>query len=308
MATMKAVRVSSFGGPEVMREEPVPVPEPGTGELLVRVYAASVNPVDYKTSTGQYPPVTEDDLPIILGRDIAGRVEVCGSGVGDFTPGDDVYALLPNNRGAFTEQVAIPAETAASKPDTLDYVHAAAVPLAGLTAWQGLFDYGELQAGQRVLIHGGGGGVGHYAVQFAKVRGAEVIATASGDDLEFVRELGADRVIDYHEQFEAQVSDVDLVLDLVGGETQQRSWQVLKPGGVMVSTLGEPADADERDAEGIGFLVQPNGRELAEIARLIDEGRVRVTVQETFPLDRVPDAEQRLRDSHVRGKLVIKVA
>jgi NADPH:quinone reductase-like Zn-dependent oxidoreductase len=273
------------------------------------VHASSVNPVDYKIRKGAY--VKEDRLPITLGRDIAGVVTRCGAAVEEFEVGDPVYALLPHEQGAFAEFVTIPAEVCARKPVRLDFNQAAAVPLAALTAWQGLFNQGGLQEGQSVLIHGASGGVGHFAVQFAVARGATVIATCTGEDREFVRSLGATTVVDYKtEDFRDAVRTVDLVFDLVGGETQMRSWDVVREGGVLVSTVGEPdrAKATERKAMGLTYMAEPDGAQLGEIARLIDSGRVTPHIDRVFPLEASAEAERRLEQEHVRGKLVLQVA
>jgi NADPH:quinone reductase-like Zn-dependent oxidoreductase len=200
---------------------------------------------------------------------------------------------------------------AAPKAAQLSYIEAAAVPLAALTAWQGLFDHGQLEAGQTVLIHGGSGGVGHFAIQFAKIKGATVLTTVSGQNLDFVGELGADRAIDYTSQrFEEIARDVDLVLDLVGGETQERSWSVLKPGGVLVSALGEPSRerAMQHRARDVGYRAHPDAGQLAEIGRLIDQGKVRPAVMATYPLAEARQAHERLERGHVRGKIVLVVA
>jgi NADPH:quinone reductase-like Zn-dependent oxidoreductase len=193
---MKAVRIHEFGGTDVLRLEDLPKPVPAQGEVLIEIRAASVNPVDYKIREGKYPAVTADKLPVTLGRDAAGVVTEVGAGTTAFKVGDEVFAMLPQDRGGYAEWVSAPADVCAGKPATLDMVQAASAPLAALTAWQGLFTHGRLKAGQRVLIHGASGGVGPFAVQFAKVRGAEVFATASADNRAFVEGLGADRVID----------------------------------------------------------------------------------------------------------------
>src|SRR5579871_2366396 len=232
MATMKAVRIHSFGDPSVLVLEKLPVGQPGEGEILLKVEAAGVNPVDYKIRAGKYPAVKQDQLPIVLGRDVAGTVDSVGAGTDGVKPGDSIYAMLGQDRGGYTEYVIVKTAEAAHMPAKLNFVSAGAVPLAALTAWQGLFDHGGLREGQRVLIHGGSGGVGHFAIQFAKARGARVYTTVSADSRGFVRELGADEAIDYKTQrFEDVARDIDLVYDLVAGETQQRSWSVLKRGG-----------------------------------------------------------------------------
>jgi NADPH:quinone reductase-like Zn-dependent oxidoreductase len=306
MATMRAVRIHSFGGPEVLRLDEVPRPEPEQDEVLVRIKAASVNPVDYKIRLGQYAKA--EQLPMVLGQDISGTIARCGTKVKDWETGDDVFAMLPWSRHAYAEYVTIKASDAVPKPQTIDHEHAAAAPLAALTAWQGLFDHGALQRGQHVLIHGAAGGVGHFAVQFAKAEGAKVTATASSADVQFLRELGADQVIDYKsERFEDRVCDVDLVFDLIGGESQDRSWSVLKSGGTLVSTLGKPSKekAQARNASGKTYMVQPNAQQLGEIAHLIDEGKVRPYVQAIYPMRAVAEAQAHLEREHAQGKTVL---
>lgn len=308
METMKAVRIHSFGGPQALQIEELPRPQPREDEILVQVKAASVNPVDYKIRSGQYAKA--EQLPMVLGRDVSGTVARCGTQVRDWEAGDDVFALLPPGRGAYAEYVTIKASQSAVKPMRLDHEHAAAVPLAALTAWQGLFDHGKLKSGQRVLVHGAAGGVGHFAVQLATVAGAEVFATATDSDVAFLRRLGAVRVIDYRaERFENVVGDVDLVLDLIGGETQARSWQVLKPGGTLVSTLDQPSEetARKHNARGVGFLTHMNAEELSQIARLIDDGKVHPWVDAHYRLDEIAMAQEHLEHEHVRGKTVIQV-
>jgi NADPH:quinone reductase-like Zn-dependent oxidoreductase len=307
MANMKAVRIHRFGGPELLQLEDVPVPTPAAGELLVKVRAASINPIDYKIRRGGFVP--EDRLPIILGRDIAGTV--AEGSAGGYRPDDAVYAMLPPDRGGYAQFVAVPAAVLAVMPARLSPAQAAAVPVAGLTAWQGLFDHGHLQPGQRVLIHGGTGGVGHFAVQFAKSRGAFVFATVSARDLDFIQELGVDQAIDYTaERFEDIAKDIDLVYDLIGGETQQRSLALVKRGGRIVSTLTEPPQ--DRCAElgitGLRYMAQPNGQQLGEIAKLIEGDEVRVEVAATYPLDQARTAQERLEAGGIRGKVVLEVA
>lgn len=306
---MKAVRIHRFGGPEVLDIETLPDPRPGQGEVLVEVRAASVNPVDYKIRQGKYPMVKQDKLPVVLGRDIAGVVRE-GS-VAGLKPGDEVYAMVSIEHGGYADRTLVAAEELATKPRTLDFVQAASVPLAGLTAWQGLFDQGGLQAGQRVLIHGAAGGVGHFAVQFAKAKGATVFATCSGKDAAFVHGLGADQAIDYKQQrFEDVARDIDLVLDLIAGETQERSWAVLKPGGMLVSTLQkpDPETMKRHNVRGTNFMVHPDRKQLAEIAGLIDAGKVKPQVTEVLPFDQVAKAQTALEQEHLRGKVVLRMA
>lgn len=307
---MKAIQIHSFGGPEVLKVEEVPMPEPGNGEVRIRVHAASVNPVDYKMRRGGYPRAPEERLPLTLGRDVAGAIDSCGPGVEDFKPGDAVFTVLPWDRGGYAEFAVVSAADCARQPKRLQEAQAAAVPLAGLTAWQGLFDHGGLREGQCVLIHGGAGGVGHLAVQLAHAKGATVYATCSGQDLGFVEGLGAKRAIDYKsERFEDIVHDADVVLDLIAGETQDRSWSVLKENGIIVSTLKPPSQekAAERHARGTNYLVQSNGKELSEIAQLIDQGKVIPEIDRIYPLRAAAEAQQHLENDHVRGKVILQV-
>lgn len=315
MATMHAVRIHQFGGPEVMQIEDLPIPEPRDDELLIRVHAASVNPVDHKTRAGAFPVIGEDQLPITLGRDVSGVVEARGILADTFEPGEAVFALLGPEHGGFAEYVTVKGAHVAQKPASLGHVQAAAVPLAALTAWQGLFDHGGLREGQHVLIHGGAGGVGHFAIQFAKAEGANVLTTVSGQDLDFARALGADVAVDYKTQDFAEIARdleliFDLVFDLVGGETQDRSWPVLRPGGTLVSTLGEPPSdkAALYQTRGVGYMARPNGIQLAEIGRLVETGQVRPHIEAAYPLAQAREAEERQEQGHVPGKLVLEIA
>lgn len=308
---MKAIRFHAFGGSGVLKIEDLPRPDPGEEELLVKVMAAGVNPVDYKIREGKYPAVKADKLPYVPGRDVAGTVVAAGGLVDDWKRGDEVYGMPGIDRGGYCEFAILKTSEAAPKPRMLDFVAAAAVPLAGLTAWQGLFQYGELKAGQRVLIHGGAGGVGHFAIQFAKARGAYVITTVSAQHVDFVRSLGADEVIDYKAQrFEDVVKDVDLVYDLIAGETQERSWDVLRRGGTMVSTLAEPSQEQARakGARAIRYTAKENGSELEEIGRLIDEGKVEPKIARTYGLAEAASAQDFVEQGHTEGKVVLKIA
>jgi NADPH:quinone reductase-like Zn-dependent oxidoreductase len=300
----------SFGGPEVLQVSEIDRPEPQPGEVLVKVHAASVNPVDWKIRKGGYPAVKEADLPMVPGRDIAGEVVGLGDSVGKFSIGDQVYAFLDVKHGGYEEYVAVQENELALKPKSINMTEAAAVPLAAITAWQGLFDHGAVREGQRVLIHGGAGGVGHFAVQFAKARGAWVATTVSAGDLDFASGLGADQVIDYKaERFEDVLEPVDMVFDLVSGETRERSFDVLVKEGILVSTLGQPdrGKAADYGVQVVGYMAQPSGEQLAEIAGLIDAGKVRVEVQRVFPLTEAARAQRALEEEHNRGKIVLKV-
>jgi NADPH:quinone reductase-like Zn-dependent oxidoreductase len=244
------------------------------------------------------------------GRDLCGVVEQVGAGSG-LRRGDQVIVMLGWEVGSYAEYAAVQSGLCVPKPENLTAVEAGAVPLAGMTAWQGLFEYGALTAGQRVLIHAGAGGVGHFAIQFAKARGVEVTTTANAANLAFVRSLGADVAIDYeHQKFEDQVRDVDVVFDLLGGETRERSWQTLKRGGILVSTVGQPdeATAVRHGVRAKGYTARPNREQLIEIVKLITTGKVRPTVSKTFTLAAAADGQRFLEQAHPRGKVVLQVS
>lgn len=286
----------------------IATPRPGADELLVRVAAASLNPVDWKIRDGKYPPVPQNRLPYVMGRDFSGEVVERGRGIDGFAEGDAVYGLMDIARGSFADYVVVRAGELSARPATLGAVDAAAVPLAGLTAWQGLFRHGGLVEGQRVLIHAGAGGVGHLAVQFARARGAHVIATAATANVGFVHGLGADEVIDYKSaKFEDQVSDVDLVYDLIGGETQERSWSVLRRGGTLVSTLQEPSQDKARSlgVRALRYTAESSASDLREIASSIDAGRVRVTVSKVSPMKDARSALEAVEQGHMVGKALL---
>jgi NADPH:quinone reductase-like Zn-dependent oxidoreductase len=308
--TMKAVRFHEFGGPEVLRYEDAPRPTPGEGEVLVRVHAAGVNPVDWKVRQGGLRGLAPS-LPQIPGFDVAGVVAQVGEGVERLEVGDAVYGYLSLRRGgAYAEYVVAAEGELAAKPEQLSFVEAAAMPLAGLTAWQALFNTAALEAGQTVLVHAGAGGVGHFAVQLAHWRGAKVITTASERNHEFLRGLGADVVIDYRTQrFDQIARDVDVVLDSIGGETQRRSLDVLKPGGFLVSIVGSPDERalEERDLRGAGMLVQPRAAQLDVLAELVADGKLRPEVSLVLPLAEAARAHEQSQTLHARGKIVLEV-
>jgi NADPH:quinone reductase-like Zn-dependent oxidoreductase len=305
------IRLHRFGGKEVLKAEELDISQPDAGEVLVSVRAASINPVDFKIRSGKYPAVKGDRLPYTLGRDISGIVKKCGAQATRFKIGDEVFGMVGIHGGGYSEQAVVDQNAIAAKPAGLDDVHATAIPLAGQTAWQGLFRHGKLKEGQSVLIHGGSGGVGHFAIQFAKARGARVLTTVSTANVKFARELGADVVIDYKTQhFEDHAVDLDMVFDLIDGETRERSWGLLKRGGVLVSTLTEPSQdkAAQFGVRALRYTVEANGEELAEIAALVAAGKVRPHVQETFPLSAAADALAAVEQGHSVGKVVLKVA
>lgn len=310
MATMKAVRMHSYGGPEVLVYEDAPRPYPASGEVLVRVHAAGVNSLDWKIRFGQMRGMLDFQLPIILGSDAAGVVEAVGQGVTALQVGQEVYGMMDRSRsGSYAEYALGHVEAIALKPKTLDYVEAASVPAVALTAWQALFDLGNLSEGQTILVHGAAGGVGIFAVQLAKWKGARVVATASAPTVDMVRDLGADEVIDYKATpFEQAVSDVDVVLDILGGDTRERSWGVLKPGGILVSTVPPPPEVtDESGWRGEMVMVQPNAAQLTEIAKLLDAGEIRTVVEQVLPLANVRQALELSQGGHTHGKIVLQV-
>jgi NADPH:quinone reductase-like Zn-dependent oxidoreductase len=305
---IRVVRIHRFGGPEVLQVDHVEPSLPDASQVLVRVRAASVNPVDFKIRNGQYPAVKEDRLPYTLGRDVSGIVETCGAQATRFKIGDEVLGMVGIAGGGYAEKVVIDQQALTRKPPLVDHSHAAAIPLAGLTAWQGLFRYGQLKSGQSVLIHGGSGGVGHFAIQFAKATGARVLTTVSTDNVEFARSLGADVVIDYKTQrFEALAHDLDMVFDLIDGETRERSWKLLKRGGVLVSTLTEPSQetALQHGVRALRYTVEASGSELGEIADLVASGIVKPRVQETFPLEEASRAMAAVEHGGAVGKIVL---
>ncbi|MET9107521.1 NADP-dependent oxidoreductase [Streptomyces zhihengii] len=310
---MRAIGQDVLGGPEVLRIVETERPEPGPSEVLVRVHAAGVNPTDlWHRETGGLL----GERPVPLGWDVSGTVEAVGLGVTMYRPGDAVYGMprLPRPAGAYAEFLTAPARHLALRPAGLSHTEAAALPVAALTAWQSLVDTAGVGPGQRVLVHAAAGGVGHLAVQIAKARGAHVTGTASGPKHAFVKDLGADEVVDYREtDFTEAVKDVDVVLDTVGGEYGPRSLEVLRPGGMLVS-IASPAEAYLADAarqRGLraGFtIVEPDNGGLREIAALVESGRLRVHVDAVLPLAEAGRAHELLAGGTVRGKVVLTVA
>ncbi len=311
---MKAVRIEGYGNEEVMALAEVERPTPGDNELLVKVRAAAVNPVDWKIRDG-LGELFGLKPPLILGCEVAGTVEAVGSrgssrtGVSDFVAGDEVYGYLSAHSGGYAEYVAAPASEFVRKPKHINFDTAASVPVAALTAWQGIFDHGELASGQRILITGASGAVGSMAVQLAKNKGAHVIGTGSGRNEEFVRKLGADEFIDYKKaKFEDKVSGVDVVFDTVGGDTQQRAFQTLKRGGVLVSTVSPPS-AEKSKEFGVTVamvVMMAKGDQLAKINRLVESGKLKVRVATVLPLTEVKKAHQLSSSGHADGKIILR--
>ena len=308
---MKAIQIHEFGGPEVLKFEDAPKPKPQPDEVLIKVFATSVNPVDWKIRKGRAKGKFPVKFPLIPGWDVSGEIEEVGSNIVNFRKGDEVYSRPdPAKNGTYAEYVVVKANLVNEKPKSIDHERAAAVPLAGLTAWQALFDHGDLQKGEKVLIQGASGGVGTFAVQFAKWKGAYVIGTASEKNIDFVKQLGADAVIDYkNEKFENKVKDVDLVLDLVGGNVQERSLKVIKKGGRLVTTV-QPQNQEEAKEKNIrieGFLTQSVPEELEQIKQLIDSGKVKPVVSKIMPLKDAAKAQELSEEGHPRGKIVLQV-
>ncbi|MEU3462842.1 NADP-dependent oxidoreductase [Streptomyces sp. NPDC006733] len=307
---MRAVIQKSFGGPEVLEVVEVERPKPLSGEVVVKVRASGVNPVDVAVRAGAFPLLGEP--PFGVGWDISGVVEEAGPGA-RFAVGDEVYGMpfFPRAATGYAEYVAVPSRQVARKPVSIDHVHAAAIPLAALTAWQGLVQAAGVKEGDRVLIHRAAGGVGHFAVQIAKARGAHVIAVAGAARHEFVRGLGADEVIDYRTtDFTEAVEDLDVVFDSTA--QGDLSLGVLRAGGVLISILehGNPELAERVRAAGrvfAGVSVEPDYAALEAIAELVDAGRIRPYVEETFPLEEVGKAHQLVGEGHVQGKIVLTV-
>jgi NADPH:quinone reductase-like Zn-dependent oxidoreductase len=310
MAKIRKMRIHRPGGPDVLQADEVEPSFPDASQVLVSVKAASINPVDFKIRNGKYPAVKEDRLPYTLGRDVSGVIEKCGAQATRFKVGDDVFGIVGIGGGGYAEKVVLDQVAIARKPTGIDYSQAAAIPLAGQTAWQGLFRHGQLKAGQSVLIHGGSGGVGHFAIQFAKAKGARVLTTVSTPNVAFAKSLGADVVIDYKTQrFEDHASNLDMVFDLIDGETRERSWQLLKRGGILVSTLTDPSQekAKELGLRALRYTVEADGNELAEIANLVAAGRVRPHVEKTYPLAKASEALTAVEQGHSIGKIVLIV-
>ena len=312
-ATMRAIRQQTFGGPEVLKLTEAVRPVPLPTEVLVRVRAVGVNPVEAVIRSGGFPLLGHP--PFILGWDVSGVVEDIEPGVTRFRPGDEVYGMpfFPRPAGAYAEYVAAPSRQLARKPAGLSHAEAAALPLAGLTAWQALVDTAHVAAGQRVLIHGAGGGVGHLAVQIAKARGAHVTGTASADKHDFVASLGADELIDYRAtDFTAHADGIDVVLDTIGGETARRSIGVLRPGGLLVTIVGrrDAGLAARTEAAGrrfAGLSVEPDYPALEALADLAGSGKLRVHLQATLGLAEAAKAHELLESGSISGKIALTV-
>ncbi len=306
---INAIQVHNYGNADQLKFEQIAQPEPKEGEVLVRVHAAGVNPMDWKIRSGALKDFMPKSLPYIPGDAFAGTIEKVGAGVTTFQVGQEVFGR--GSQGTYTQYAIAPANTTALKTKTLSFEEAATIPIGATTAWQGLFDHGNLQEGQRVLILGGSGGVGLFAVQLARWKGAHVISTTSTPNVDFVRSLGAETVIDYTQtQVEDEVHDVDLVLDTVGGNALATAWPTLKRGGTLITIAGQP---DEAKASQLGihasrFSAQSTSELLAQFAKLIDEGQIKAIVGDTFSLNEAAQAQELSQKGHGRGRIVLHVA
>ena len=309
---MKAVRIHGYGGIDVLCYEEAPRPEPGEDEVLIRVFASSVNPFDCAVRAGYMNSYFNYTLPLILGTDVSGVIEEVGANVTDLKPGDEVYTRVGVWRdGAYAEYAIAPAADVAYKPKTVDHFHAAALPHVTLTAWQALVEVANVSPGQKVLIHAAAGGVGHIAVQLSKLRGATTVGTAS-INIDTLKELEVDETIDYSlANFEDEVKDVDVVLDLIGGDTQQRSWAVMRPGGILIATVQPPSE-ETAAAHGVrqNFVstAPPIKRVLTEVAELVDTGQLKPIVSAILPLSEIRKAHEMVEGKHVHGKVVLAVS
>ncbi len=317
---MKAMLLPRFGGADEFRLEQIERPAPKPGQVLVRIAGTSVNPVDVKGRAGEIPQLfPPESLPLLLGFDASGRIEALGAGVTDWKIGDAVYGFpgadagtsTTYSRGTFAEYVCLGTDEIARAPQSLPLVEAGAIPLAAMTAWHGLMTQGEMKSGQRVLIQGGSGGVGHFAVQFAHRLGAQVYATASGKNQDFLRELGADVAIDYKTNgVEELAGQMDLVFDLAGGKAEAQSWACLKPDGMLVLAAGQPNMELARSPQQRGRFAQaqPTPDALARVAQMLDDGGVRLTISARFPLEQVGAAQTKLDEGGTPGKVLVTVS
>jgi NADPH:quinone reductase-like Zn-dependent oxidoreductase len=332
---MKAFVLSRYGKTEPVRAVELPEPEMRSDDVLVEIHAASVNPVDFKIRNGELKPLLPYKLPLVMGSDLAGVVVSCGPNVAGFKPGDEVYARADKDRiGTFAEMIAVNEKAIAKKPATLDMVQAAAVPLVGLTAWQALVEMAQVQPGQRVLIHAGSGGVGTIAIQLAKHLGAVVTTTTSTANVEWVKNLGADVVIDYRkDDFETILHDYDVAFDTLGGETLEKSLRVINPGGKVISVAGPPEPEFAREY-GLNWIVtqairvlsfqirrkakrrqvtysflfmKPSGSQLSELGSLIDSGAIRPVVDRVFSFQSTQEALAYVEQGHAKGKVVVQI-
>jgi NADPH:quinone reductase-like Zn-dependent oxidoreductase len=306
---MKAIRIHQFGGSEQMRLEEVEMPKLESGQALVRIRAAGINPVDWMIRERMFNPEGTDKVPLTLGQDFSGVVEKIGPDTqSEFSEGDEVLGEV---FGAFAEYAVVPIQDLVRKPGNISFEVAAAIPMPALTAWQMVIDTAQARPGMKFLIHGAGGAVGSFAAQFAKLKGAQVIATASEASFAFLREIGVDQVIDYNrERFEDNVQDVDVVIDPKGGEVQARSWRVLKKGGLLINLIGEIDEdaAKKAGVRGLAFAMSYDAGELRQIVELVEQGKVKPHVSQVLPLAEARKAMDLNQQGKSHGKVVLKLA
>ncbi len=308
---MNAVRIHEYGHEDVLSYETAPIPAIQDDDVLIRVMAASVNPLDWKIREGHMKKRIQHEFPLILGWDVSGVIESTGSKVSQFRKGDEVYTRPDLSRnGSYAEYIVVKADEAALKPETLNHAEAASIPLAGITAWQALVEVANISRGDSLLVHGASGGVGSLAVQIANAKGAYVFGTTSRN-VDLLEELGVNHVINYAEDhFCDMIANVDVVLDTVGGKTQEDSWSVLGFGGTLVSIVSPPSQekAEDANAHGAYFFARPNAKYLVELAKLLDSGEIRPVIGHEFPLEDIQEAHKISQLRHARGKIVIHVA
>jgi len=308
---MRAVRIHQYGGTETLQLDQIDIPTINADDILINVKAAAINPVDWKIREGYIQQFIPYKLPVTLGWDVAGVVTQVGSEVTAFKVGDEVFSRPDIARdGSYADYIAVKADEAVLKSAKLDFAQAAALPLAGITAWQCLVDVSQVQAGQRVLIHAGAGGVGHLAIQIAKAKGAFVIATASGANQLLLKELGADQAVDYAQgALTEQIEAVDIVFDTMGGEIQASSWELLKAGGMLVSVVDQPSEekAKQYGVKSAFVFIEPSSRILAELNKLVEADQLIPLIEHRFPLDQIAAAHLQSQSGRTRGKIVIEV-
>ncbi|WP_251358802.1 NADP-dependent oxidoreductase [Kangiella sp. TOML190] len=308
---MKAVRMHQYGDAKVLSYEDAPKPEIAADEVLIKIVASSVNPVDWKVRAGYLKDYINYDMPLTPGWDLSGVVEAVGSQVTDFKAGDQVYSRPDINRnGTYAEYISVKADEVALKPQTISHTEAATLPLAGITAWDAIVTHGNLKAGQKVLVHAGSGGVGSLAIQIAKARGAYVISTTSSKNAALVKSLGADQVIDYTTtDFSQVLSDLDMVFDTLGGEVQESSFSVLKPGGLLASVVSPPSQekAQEYGVKAMDYFIEPNAQILEQLAEMVDQGQVRPLVGAEFALSDIEKAHALSESGRTVGKIALYV-
>jgi NADPH:quinone reductase-like Zn-dependent oxidoreductase len=309
---MKTVRIHQYGGVDVLQFEEIPVPTIASDEVLIKIHATSINPLDWKVREGFMKETNLHRLPLTLGWDCSGTIEKTGNMVRDFKMGDDVYCRPPTERdGSYAEFIAVKASEVALKPKTISYVEAASIPLAGIAAWETLINKANIRAGQRVLILRASGGVGSLAIQIAKARGCYVIGTTSGVNINFVKSLGADEVYDYEKQdFSEHLSNIDVVLDTIGGTIQEKAFKVLRKGGMMVSIISKPSFelANKFGVRAEYVSLGPSAPILNELRVLIDKGKMKPVVDKVYKFEEVKEAQMYSQSGKARGKIVLKVA